>query len=325
MVIPQAPIVLLFPNPAGGGVVGLTKVSDGNSPLPRDRIIFDYDYFDSVPLSAGGVAVNRFSPGFEWTFFDQRASLEVRVPFASTLSSDILADGVTNSSRVELGDVHLTLKGLAYRSETLAVAAGLGIDVPTADNVKLLQSDGTPLLQIRNDAVILTPYFAYLWTPNDRVFFQNWYQVALDSNGNLVDANLNMNGLQTVGRITQQGILEIDAQLGYWLYQASSASSLVNRVAPFIELHYNSSVGNADTVQAGGLTVGLEHSHFDELNMGAGFLAQVNNRFLLSVGAQAPLKGQADRSFDWQVGIRGSILFGPTLRNATRATPVSSF
>jgi hypothetical protein len=315
----------LFPNPGGGSVVGLTKISDGNNPLPRDRIIFDYDYFANATLTPSGVAVNRFSPGFEWTFFQQRASLEVRVPFASTLSSDILATGVTNTNRVELGDVHFTLKALAYRSEVLNVAVGLGIDAPTASDVRLLQSDGTTVLKIHNNSVVLTPYFAYLWTPNDRVFFQNWYQVAMDSNGDLVDANLNMKGLQTVGRITQQSLLEIDAQLGYWLYRSSNSSSLINAVAPYIELHYNSTIGNADTVQAGSLMVGLENSHFDELNIGAGFLTQINNRFLLSVGAVAPLKGHDDRSFDWQLGIRGSVLFGPTLRNMTRATPVSSF
>src|SRR5262249_50623949 len=159
-------------NPAGGGAVGLTKIFDDNSPLPRDRVIFNYDFFSRAPLTTSGVDVNRFSPGFEKTFLDRRASVEVRVPFAATLSSDVPADGLTNTGRQELGDVHLTFKGLLYRGDALHVAAGLGVDLPTADDTRLLASDGTSLIHISNDAVLLTPYVAYLLTPGDRLFFQ---------------------------------------------------------------------------------------------------------------------------------------------------------
>src|SRR5262245_3521408 len=79
--VPQA-IILDIPSPTCG-VVGLTKISDDNNPLPRDRVFFDYDYFNRVPLTSSGFNVHRFSPGFEKTFFDMRASIEVRFPFAS--------------------------------------------------------------------------------------------------------------------------------------------------------------------------------------------------------------------------------------------------
>jgi hypothetical protein len=329
----QPTILVELPNPAGGGAVGLTKMSDGNSPLPRDRVIFDYDYFNHAAvttfsrdfLTGRTVDVNRFSPGFEKTFFDRRASVEVRVPFASTLSSDINADGPSNTSRAELGDVHLAFKALLWRGEAFNFAAGLGVDLPTADDTRVLTSDGTTLIRIRNDSVLLTPYFAYLLTPNDRLFFQNWFQVAFDANGNPVDANPDLTGLQNFGRINLQSLLEIDAQLGYWLYRPGDGAGRVRGLAPFVELHYNSTMGRSDVVQAGTFAVGIAGSHFDELNLAAGVIAQIGDNFLLSVGAVAPLKGHDDRSFDWQFGIRGSLLFGPTARDRSRATPVSSF
>ncbi len=75
----STPLVVTIPSPSAGGVVGRTKISDDNSPLPRDRVIFNYDYFDNAQLTSTGVNVHRFSPGFEKTFFDQMASIEVRV------------------------------------------------------------------------------------------------------------------------------------------------------------------------------------------------------------------------------------------------------
>jgi hypothetical protein len=75
-------------------VVGRTKIADDNSPLPRDRFIFNYDYFNNASLGSG-IDVSRISLGVEKTFLDQQASVELRIPFASTLDSTSTADGMT--------------------------------------------------------------------------------------------------------------------------------------------------------------------------------------------------------------------------------------
>jgi hypothetical protein len=325
LIIPQPSVTLLVPSPSsGGGVVGLSKVADNNSPLPRDRIIFNYDYFNNVPLTVNGVNVHRFEPGVEWTFFDRLTSIQVTLPFAATLSNDIQTNGLT-SRDAELGDLHLVLKGLAYRSNTLYAGGGLAFDLPTAKDVNVIAPDGTTLIKVRNQAVLLTPYVAYLWAPNNNFFFQNWYQFVIDTNGNTVQANFPTFGLENVGRIHQQSLLQIDAQVGYWAYRSADSQALVNSVAPFLELHYNTTMNKAETVEAGSLAVGSTTPNFSELNLSAGFLALVNNNFLLQVGAAVPLLGQNNRSFDYQIGIRGSFFFGPTARNMTAAAAVSSF
>jgi hypothetical protein len=325
-VIPQPAIVVLIPSPADGGLVGRTKISDDNNPLPRDRVIVNYDYFDNARLTQQGVPVHRFCVGFEKTFFDQRASIEVRVPFASTASSDLVADGTNGGGHAEFGDVNITLKALLYGGPVLSVAAGLGIATPTADDVRVFLADGTPLARVNNDAVILTPYFAFLLTPTDRLFFQNWYQFGFDANGNEVLANPDFTGLRGVGRLNDQALFQLDAQLGYWLYRSAAPSGLLRGLAPFLELHYNSTMGRADAVTAGALTIGDPGSHLDELNLAAGFSAQLGDDFLLTVGAVAPVKGHQDRTFDWQVGIHGSWFFGPSAgRAGARAARVSNF
>jgi hypothetical protein len=309
-------------NPAGGGSVGLTKNAEGNSPLPRDRLIFDYDFYSRTPLTANGVDVSRFSLGAESTFFNGRTSVEIRLPFASTLSSDLHQDDSTNHGRQELGDLHFNFKWLVSGGDALNVAAGLGLDLPTADDVRLLAPDGTTLVHVSNDSVLLSPYVAYLWTPNDRLFFQNWFQYVFDTNGNGVDAVVDgQAGLFRFGRINQQGLVEIDAQLGYWVYRPGERSGRVRALAPFVELHYNVSTGHPDEVVAGPFSVGSADSNFSELNLSAGVIAQLGNHFLISLGGVAPLRSQPDRSFDWQFGIRGSFLFG----GVGRASSVSAF
>jgi hypothetical protein len=201
----------------------------------------------------------------------------------------------------------------------------LGIDVPTADSITVSLLDGTKVARINNDSWVLTPYFAFLVTPTNRLFFQNWYQFGFNTNGNKVQANPDFTGLQPVGSLTDQALFQLDAQLGYWVYRSDDSSGLLRGLAPFIELHYNSTMGKADSIQAGAFTLGDPNNHFDELNLAAGFTIQVRDNFNLSLGAVVPLKGHEDRTFDWQVGVHGSWFFGATARQRSAVAQTSSF
>ena len=109
-----------LPLPSAGGVVGKTKLADDNSPIPRDRVVFSYDQFNSVPLTPNGFDVHRYAPGIEKTFLDGCASVELRLPFASTLSSVGTLDGSTPRD-TEFGNVNLTFKGLLLRGDRKSV------------------------------------------------------------------------------------------------------------------------------------------------------------------------------------------------------------
>jgi hypothetical protein len=308
------------PSPWGGGVVGQNKVSEDNNPLPRDRFIFDYDYYNRVPLIAGGVPVNRFTPGIEWAPLGNWASFQVRTPFAATITPDIQSDGQTTRRRAEFGDVNLIAKFLLICDDSLNVATGLAIDLPTARGTTVLAPDGTTAVRVNNSSVLLTPYVGYLLTPGGPFFFQNWFEFVFDATGSRVEANTG--GLNEIGRLHQQSILEIDAQLGFWAYRCDCFASYVRGLAPFVELHYNSSMGRSDLVAANGFQVGLPDTAFGELNLSAGVVAQVSNNCLLEFGAVVPLRGHTDRSFDYQLGIRGTVFFGQTAyhRNYVGAT-----
>jgi hypothetical protein len=323
--VPQPPILVSVPTPTGGGVVGRTKISDDNSPLPRDRVIFDYDYFSSVPFTPGGFNVSRFSVGFEKTFLCQRTSVEVRMPFASTLDNNISADGVTNRATA-LGNLNVTLKVLVIPGDCFSVAGGLGIDVPTADDTHVFVG-GSEVVRLTNNATVLTPYVAFLYTPNPSWFFQNWYQIGIPIAGNGVLFNDGTGtGLVPVGRLTDQNLVQIDAQLGYWLIEPNtSCVGPLSGLAPFVELHYNTVTNHADHVAAGNFLVGAVDNSFNELNLSVGAIVQFGDRMNLTLGASFPLLSSPNKTFDYQLGIRASIFFGPTYDSRSNASLVSSF
>jgi hypothetical protein len=311
------------PNPGSGGVVGRPKISEDLNPLPRDRFIFNYDYFNQTPLGTNGFDVHRSVLGFEKTFFNQMASVEVRVPFASTLNSTFTQG--TEASNMELGDVRVLLKGLLYSSDTINVGGGLGIYLPTADNIRLVSGNGTEVVRIDNQAVILSPFLGFLLTPTNRLFAQAWAGCDFDINGCPVQVNSGFRHLQPAGRIQDQAFLQLDGQIGFWLFRPGERTGIVQGLAPFVELHYATTLQDADFVRLGGFTIGNLANRYDELNLSAGFAARLFDNLLVTLGGVAPLRQNFDRSFDYQVGLRASWFFGPSAAQPRAATYVSSF
>lgn len=301
---------LLIPSPAGGGAVGRTKISEDNNPLPRDRVIFNYDYFNNVPLNASGFDVHRFSPGFEKTFLNGNASIEVRLPFASTLDTSLTEDGASNRTTL-FGNVNLTLKALLYRTDNWAFATGFAANLPTAKDVRLRLADGTDVVRIENESVILTPYVATLWTPNDRLFAQSWLQVGFDVTGSPVSLNPDFQGLVHVGDYRDQTLLMWDTQVGYWMVQRNEG--WLTGLAPFVELHLNSTLNSGSSFSAGGFSVAQPGS-VSELNLSCGVVTHLGQNTFATLGVAMPLRDLPDRSFDYQIGFRLNYYFGSVNR-----------
>lgn len=318
-------MVINVPNPGsgggGGGVVGIIKISEDNNPMPRDRVIFNYDYFSNVPFTASGIPVNRYQFGIEKTFLDGRASLEFRLPFASTLNSDGTIMGTGRNT--EFGNLRLAAKALLVRRETVNVAAGLGVYLPTADDLNVRNMNGSNFISVQNSSVQLAPYAALLYTPNDRLFAQAWMGFTFDTGGNQVTVDPNMFGRSNIGNFRGATLWTIDAQVGYWIYQAESG--FVRGLAPFVELHYNGTVSSGTVLNAGnGFFIGDTVGNSDELNMTAGVTTKLGDQSTLGVAMAAPLRTGQNRTFDYQIGVRFNYFFGYTARNQTRGTFVST-
>ncbi len=177
-----------------------------------------------------------------------------------------------------------------------------------------LQFGGPDVLKIRNEAVILTPFIAGLWTPTDRLFSQTWLGFSFDTNGNPAQTDLDGAGLKTKGRLYDPSTVQVDWQLGFWLVHPATSTGTLRGLAPFVELHYNQELQPQNVVTDGIFTIASGFGQLSEFNASTGFAAQLGENVNLMLGATFPLTGAEDRFIDWQVGLRLNYFFGPTGR-----------
>ena len=301
---------------SGAGLVGITKIAENTSPMPRDRVFFNYSAFSGVPLTMNGVNVSRFTPGFEKTFFDRSMSVEMRFPFASTASNTIVADGTSSTGNVLFGDMSLTGKALLYTDDELAISAGLQMSLPTAGALDVRLSDGTDLVRIANDSVYLMPFLGALYTPDDRFFTQGFLQFDAPANGNHVSVNNTFNGgpLAAAGTIRDVPFVFVDIGSGYWLYRNDEGSGLTGFSAT-AELHYNSSLESTSVLNTGAYQIGSISNSIEMLTGVVGGHLYFNRSTSLTVGYTFPIGNSADQMFKGELRAFLNYNFGsPTFR-----------
>ncbi|MEO8272058.1 MAG: hypothetical protein ABI557_20275, partial [Aureliella sp.] len=275
---------------ASSGGVGRVKIAEGGTILPQDRVFFRYSYFDNVRYANSGLALNRYTPGFERTFWDGLASVELRAPFATntSTSSTVAGDVFSNGSDTRFGNLSLYAKALLIEREQLAISGGLGLLLPTASDVRVSYADGTPLLNVANQSVRLQPFLGGLYTPSERWFAQGFVQYDVAANGNSVSINSNGNGLSQAGRLTDSSNLFIDAGIGCWAYRSSHQHGLTG-VIPTVEIHQNLALQAGDMVSAGPFQVGNFSGTTSLTNLVAGTTFEFAQRSQLSVAYTTPI------------------------------------
>jgi hypothetical protein len=290
--------------PSAGGS-GRAKISDDNCVFPEDRVFFYYNYFDNAILipspSPHALDVNRYTPGFEKTFWDHNASIEMRIPFAGTQASDVNLGGGKDED-LEFGDLELVLKFLLWKGDYFAAAGGLGFNAPTAAPVRVFENaaSATPLFTIDNDAFHLLPYFGVLYTPSENLFVQTFVEFDIDTNGNEVKLPI-PNG--DVGTLRDQNLLQVDVQTGLWLWREPNARWITG-LAPTVEYHYTTTINNAKfvTVQSpiGPFVLGNQANRVDIHNLTLGVEMLLGSHSTLNIAGVVPLdKPTSDnRQFD---------------------------
>jgi hypothetical protein len=262
-------------------------------------VFYDFQYFASVPLAATGVDVRRSTVGVEKTFIaplETLSSFEIRLPSAITLDSNVLANAPSDTSNLEMGNLIMTLKFLFHDAPAFDMAAGFSLTVPTADDVGLQLTDGTPLIEIQNEAIHLIPYVAALYDPGGRIFIHAFAQIDYDFNGSPVLMNADGMGLAEAGRVTDQTLLFLDGSFGYWLYRNPGAH--IHGVATMAEAHYNKTLENAEEVAVGNLRYGDRTADLDLVNgtLGVHVLA---HQSIFTNAVSFPIT-RSDRVFDWE-------------------------
>lgn len=389
------------------------SVAENNSPVPRDRLYFRFNYFDNA-LSVSGLGPNTtFTPsgigtaspatktysveqytfGFEKTFFNKRASLELRVPFLHTLSPhQVLStgniagplpgtdpngnplflvaptpDNTLGSSSTVWGNIDLILKAAAIKRDRFVASGGLAFLFPTGpdQNYRIIDYTSTPTslqasgqrerdIHINNSTWSMSPFVALLAIPTNRLFTQGFLQVDVPLNSShitysdrftrglfgfnpaLTPIGPNQMPPFVVGRdIVEQPLMHVNLGTGYWLVQNPDATWL-NGLAPILELHYTTTLRNANIVQlpgdgstdvVGGRTlvaepgpqVGNLANRIDILNITAGATALVANRATVTTGFVFPLRQGDDRVFNWEFQLQLNYYFGMSQPSVAQA------
>lgn len=276
-----------------GDIVGRVRIQDNNSALPQDRLYFDYNYFHNARFSSNGFGVNRIVPGIEKTVLGGMGSIEVRVPMAVTLNSEMSFGAPIDTSNFEMGNVTITPKLLLWSSDEELFAAGMGVALPTADDLNFVN-----LLRVDNDSVHLIPFLAYLYTPRQSDYFVHAFLTCdFDTRGNDVQANVTGNGLESIGVYNDQTLVSASGSVGKFFYRNNSRSARVKAMAWTTELHYTSTVTNADFITAGAFQVGPESgANLNLLNGTVGAHARLQ-KSTVTAGYTVPINSN-ERLFD---------------------------
>jgi hypothetical protein len=167
---------------------------------------------------------------------------------------------------------------------------------------------------VRNRAVHLSPYLGLVRTPNDRLFYQGFFQVDVPLNGNPVECGLiGAPSLASVGDLQEQTLMHLDLQGGFWLYHNPSAS-WVTGLASIIEVHYVTTLNDAPELSVAPssmttLTFGNTASRINLVDLTVGLHAEIRQNTTCRIAAVFPL--QAAES---------SVNRGPIVRSAEDRT-----
>jgi hypothetical protein len=152
----------------------------------------------------------------------------------------------------------------------------------------------------------LQPFLGYLSTPTERSFWQGFVQV---------DIPLNPDGIEwtttpiTTSRITDQTALFANVSAGYWLYH-NCESSILTDLAPIIELHYATSLTDANSALLVNpmapfdtIAFGNAGNTFDVLNLTFGIHTEFRKQTKMRVAGVVPLSRGQDNFFDSEIQV----------------------
>jgi hypothetical protein len=185
----------------------------------------------------------------------------------------------------------------------MALAAGVGIALPTADDIRVFSQAGDQVLNVDNDGVHLIPFLGYMFTPRDGdCFFISFLTVDTGLNGNDVSADLGTGGLDEIGVWNDQTLVSASGTFGKYIFQNYSRSSIVQDVSLLGELHYTGTVSDADTINSGAYQLGDAGHDLSLLNTTVGINASFINNSTLTTGYTVPLTS-SDRIFDGELRV----------------------
>lgn len=267
------------------------NIAENNSPLPQDRVFFSYRHFHNISETNvfedfNALEIDLFTLGLEKTFNQGESSLELRIPIARELNSNLqifetpaISTLPLSDRNGEFGNMSVVFKRLLFEYGDWVVSGGVAVNIPTADDVVI---DGdfdariglieTPVVidatadftfdaVVNNDTVNLSPYLAWQWTSRCRDWFhQGFFQIDVPMNRSRAVVQIDgvvtpdfvlppeVLDVDTAGRLDQQTLMRLNLGFGYWLHRGAERDWLQG-IAAMFEVHYTATLDNASPIR----------------------------------------------------------------------------
>lgn len=253
------------------------KISENQSPAPRDRMIYQFNFYEDVNGAINSrflspitdVKVYRHIFGFEKTFFDGMTSFGMRLPLNTVTADSPLRD--VGRTETDLGNMEIFGKYVLLSDPVNGrlLSTGLSISPSTGPS----RFAGADYLVALNNTTI-QPFVGGIYR-SGRVFFQGFLSLEVPFNKNDVTMLYN------------------DYAFGYFLYEAADPNRILSSVVPIVEVHVNTPLNHR------GIRLDDPAGTPDFVNLTYGTSFQFGQRARLLGAFVTPVTGP--RPFDFEV------------------------
>lgn len=261
------------------------KMSENQSPVPTDRILYSFSYFNNVnyainqrfqaPIS--NIMIYRHIFGFEKTLFSENFSVSVRFPI-NTITADSPLPGIGATSTA-INTTNILAKWAFYRDDEAGqlLSTGMALGIPTGPS----RFAGADYLD-NFSTVVLQPFLGMLFY-GERLFFQGFSFLEIPTDRNAPTVLFN------------------DYALGYYVYKDPTRESFLSGVAPLFEVHITTPLSHR------GVRLEDPLSLPDIVSFTYGTAWEFGKRTRLLTGIVTPVTGP--RPFDFEVQALLNIFF----------------
>jgi hypothetical protein len=264
------------------------KIADNQSPLPQDRVFFNFNYYNNLNYAVNrvisapvhGLEAYRYQLGLEKTFWDGLASIGIRD------SIDTLSVGSSNAAlrgtHTAVGDLNIFTKFVLCQFGNLGAAAtpgfaglfgrgdgtggvisgGLSLTMPTGPS----SFAGSPVGKGFRDTQI-QPFLGYYFQAG-RFYLHGFEAINVPCDGNDVTMLFN------------------DVGIGYYVYRNERLDGIINAFAPTFEVHANIPLNHRDVLN---ITDLAGTADIVDLTLGGNIL--FGERVLFSGAVATPVTG----------------------------------
>ena len=278
------------------------KIAENQSPIPQDRVYFNYNFYDNVngklnkdfdiPLKY--MKINRYIWGFEKTFNNGYGSFGVTLPLNDISAASSEANIPTGGTFNAMGDLTVYLKHILWVDAKAGnlTSAGVAITPPTGPH----PFAGSKFLRPSNTLTI-QPYFGYYLTLSERFFLHGFESIDAPADP------------------AQPLMLYNDVGVGYYLYRNSGPNPIIRAIIPTFEMHANIPINHNDPYNR---LDNFGTPYTVDLTYGLNF--QLLDRATLTWAFVTPVTGP--KPFSYETTVLLNFYFGRTARRAPIAPPI---